>query len=108
MKPIKFFTRIAVAAVLASASTACSSSNNVASSPTPSQEKPPQCVLAAGRIWANVQLYRDNACQQPFAKISSASGDTVTLQFDSGEVETKTRDAVKEQAYVMTNDPAIP
>jgi hypothetical protein len=108
MKPIKFFARIAVVAVLASVSTSCNSSNNVASTPSPSQEEAPRCSLAAGYIWANVQLYRDNACQQPFAKILSASGNTVTLQFDSGEVETKARDAVKTQAYIMTNDSAIP
>lgn len=59
-------------------------------------------------IGANVTLYRDSACKQPFAKIVSASRENVAIQFDSGEVETKTRDAVKKQAYVMTNDPAMP
>ncbi len=105
---MKFVAHIAVFAVLASVSSSCNSSN-VASTPSPSQkEAPPRCSLAAGYIWANVKLYQDSACQQPFAKILSVSGDVVTIQFDSGEVETKTRDAVKSQAYIMTNDPAIP
>jgi len=108
MKRIKFVNRIAVFAMLALASSSCKSSN-VSSTPSPSQTKaPPSCSLAAGQLWAKATLYRDRACQQPFAKIVSASRETVTIQLDSGEVETKNREAFKKQAYVMTNDPAIP
>jgi hypothetical protein len=69
--------------------------------------KSARCISAAGNIWTNVRLYRDSSCQQPFAMVLGGSGDRVTIRFDTGEVEVKTRDAVKYQAYVMNNDPAI-
>lgn len=110
MKRIKLVNRIAVFAVLVFASSSCNSnSSNVAPTPSPSQaQAPPRCTLAAGNMWPNVKLYQDSACQQPFAKIVSANRSEVIIQFDSGEVETKARDVVKKEAYVMTNDPAMP
>ena len=66
-----------------------------------------QCVPAGGRIWTNVRLYRDASCQSPFATVLGGSGSSVTIRFDTGETEVKTRDSVKFQSYVMTNDPAI-
>jgi hypothetical protein len=68
----------------------------------------PRCTFAAGYIWDDVKLYRNSTCQEPFAKIVLSSREEVFIQLDSGEVETKTFDALKNQAYVMTNDPAIP
>ncbi|MBD1804030.1 hypothetical protein H6F98_00890 [Microcoleus sp. FACHB-SPT15] len=110
MKRVKFVSRIVVFAVLASVSSSCNSSNTVTVS-TPSSspvEAPPRCSQAAGYIWANVTLYRDSACKEPFAKIVSASREQVVIQLDSGGVETQNRDAIKRQVYVMTNDPAMP
>ena len=66
-----------------------------------------QCVPASGRIWTNVRLYRDASCQSPFATVLGGSGSSVAIRFDTGETEVKTRDSVKFQSYVMTNDPAI-
>ena len=66
-----------------------------------------QCVPAGGRIWTGVRLYRDASCQSPFATVLGGIGSSVTIRFDTGETEVKTRDSVKFQSYVMTNDPAI-
>lgn len=89
----------------------CNSSERAAIAPSPTPTPVPQapkCQLAAGYIWQNVQLYRDANCRETLAKIVSANGDEVLIRFDTGEVETKTRDAVKGQSYVLSNDPAIP
>lgn len=71
----------------------------------------PGCERAIGRLWTNVRLYRDPACNQPFATVFGGGrlrdGERgVLIQFDTGENEWKTRRAVDTQSYVRTDDPA--
>lgn len=71
-----------------------------------------KCDLASGYIWTNVLLYRDSECTKPFAIVAGGGKLTtgekgVLLKFDTGELEWKKREAVTQQAYVKTNDPAI-
>lgn len=83
-----------------------STSNNYSSS-----NLEPGCDSAGGNIWTGVRLYRDAQCASPFATIVGGgklkSGESgVLIQFDSGALEWKSRSAVRDQAYVKTNDPA--
>lgn len=112
-KKLDFILATTVIALGSAISIALGWGNSQATAPssmTPPVEspKPPRCQLAAGYIWADIRLYRDKDCQKPFASVVSANGEKVLIRFDTGEIETKTRDAVKYQAYVMSNDPAIP
>lgn len=71
----------------------------------------PGCDPAGGNIWTGIRLYRDTQCASPFATIVGGgklkSGESgVLIQFDSGALEWKSRSAVRDQAYVKTNDPA--
>lgn len=71
-----------------------------------------KCKSALGRIYSDVQLYLDAECTKPFAVIMGKAKDLngedgVLLRFTSGEQEVKTRDAVRDQAYVKADDPAI-
>jgi hypothetical protein len=88
-----------------------SSDSSPVSSSSPIRDLQPGCAEAAGRIWADVRLYRDAECTQPFATVVGGgklrSGDRgVLIEFDTGEIEWKTRDAVTTQAFVRTDDPA--
>lgn len=84
---------------------------------TASQEEAPKnnqpsCTQAAGSVYANVRLYRDAQCTQPFATVVgggklSDGQRGVLIKFDTGEMEWKTRDAVITQAYIRSNDPAV-
>lgn len=72
----------------------------------------PSCTQAAGRVYADVRLYRDAQCTQPFATVVgggklSDGQRGVLIKFDTGEMEWKTRDAVITQAYIRSNDPAV-
>lgn len=85
-----------------STSTAGNSSSNSLS---------PSCDSAGGRIWTGVRLHHDSGCSRPFATVVGGgrlrNGERgVLIQFDTGELEWKTRSAVMNQTYVRTDDPA--
>jgi hypothetical protein len=84
-----------------------SSTQSSISTSSSQTNEPARCTRAAGYIWTNVRLYRDSSCDRPFATILAGSNELVTIQFDTGEVEVKSRAAVRDQAYVMTDAPAI-
>jgi hypothetical protein len=70
-----------------------------------------KCTKAAGQIWTGVRAYLDSNCEKPFAvilggtKVDGQKG--VVLKFDSGKTEVELRSAVRDDAYVMRDDPAI-
>ena len=71
-----------------------------------------ECKSAGGRMYTGVRLYLDPGCSKPFAKILGGGkredgAKMVKIEFDAGAIEWKTRDAVRDQAYVQSNDPAI-
>lgn len=71
-----------------------------------------ECKPAGGRMYTGVRLYLDSGCSKPFAKILGGGkredgAKLVKIEFDAGAIEWKTRDAVRDQAYVQSNDPAI-
>lgn len=71
----------------------------------------PSCDSAGGRIWTGVRLHHDSGCSRPFATVVGGgrlrNGERgVLIQFDTGELEWKTRSAVMNQTYVRTDDPA--
>lgn len=75
------------------------------------ETKGPKCESAGGRMWTGVRLHLDSDCSKPFATIlggGERDGEKmVKIRFDSGEIEWKTREAVRDQAFVMSNDPAM-
>lgn len=86
--------------------------SEVSSAQSSTQPTEVKCDLASGYIWTNVLLYRDSECTKPFAIVAGGGKLTtgekgVLLKFDTGELEWKKREAVTQQAYVKTNDPAI-
>lgn len=78
----------------------------------PEQQKP-KCEAALGNIWTGIKLYRDKDCLEPFATIlgrkqgKDGEQEQVILRFDTGDLEYKNRSAVTQQAFVLSNDPAI-
>ena len=70
-----------------------------------------KCTNAAGQMWTGVRVYLDSNCEKPLAvilggtKVDGEKG--VVLKFDRGETEVKLRSAVRDDAYVMRDDPAI-
>ena len=81
------------------------------SSNSSSSNLSPSCDSAGGRIWTNVRLYQDAGCSRPFATVVGGgrlrNGERgVLIQFDTSELEWKTRSAVMNQTYVRTDDPA--
>jgi len=86
-------------------STSTSPGNSSSSSLSPS------CDSAGGRIWTGVRLHHDSGCSRPFATVVGGgrlrNGERgVFIQFDTGELEWKTKSAIMNQTYVRTDDPA--
>ena len=88
----------------AAPNTNTSSSNN-------EKQTESKCRIAAGHMWTGVRVYLDSNCEKPFATIlggTKVDGEKgVVLKFDGGETEVKLRSAVRDDAYVMEDDPAI-
>jgi hypothetical protein len=79
--------------------------------PAPAQ-KNEKCVSAIGMVWTGVRLHLDSDCAKPFATIVGGNENRngqrmVRIRFDSGDMEWKTREAVIDQAYVKSDDPAL-
>lgn len=79
--------------------------------PVESKAANPKCESAAARMWTGVRVYRDEYCEKPFATILGGKKvdgqDAVVLKFDTGEIEVKYRSAVRDQTFVMADDPAL-
>jgi|JFJP01.1.fsa_nt_gi hypothetical protein len=88
------------------------SKSTTSTTSTFAQTQSSECTKASSYIWANVRLYQDSSCRQPFATVY-AGGQLqdgrkgVLLKFDSGATEWKARESVTSQSYVKTDDPAI-
>lgn len=93
-----------------SAQTTASTPRKAVATPQPVQQTV-SCERAGGRIWSGVTLYGDAGCKHSFGTIigggTQDGREVVQIHFEQGDIELKSRAVVRDQAFVMSNDPAI-